>query len=177
MIQVQIKDLAPMLEKMTLGKYYQACDKARAEWVKVISPYLETEIVATILRGQSPIAGEGRFVGYSPSYLTKIKFANSRKMSSDITILRMRMNGKKQRPINLKLTGDMLGSIYTRTVANGLEVGFKSKIAEYHNDLGAGRSKVIRRMLPNKPGEEFSKVIMKNIRDIYDSLLGKELQT
>ena len=63
------------------------------------------------------------------------------------------------------LTGKMLES---DLVAKGdnkgtLEIKFKGKIARYHNDEGAGRGKVIRRLLPTKNGETFKKVIMQRI--------------
>jgi hypothetical protein len=41
-------------------------------------------------------------------------------------------------------------------------VWFSDKKAKYHNDEGAGKSKVIRRMLP-KDGEDFSRNIQNKI--------------
>jgi len=105
---------------------------------------IEGEIVATIIDGKSPVKGK-TFPNYSPKY-AKIK--------------------GKIRPVDLFQTGELLRSIETR-IGNGFSViiRFKSKIAKFHDKLGAGKSKVIRRMLPDpSKGESFRSNIAKVIR-------------
>jgi hypothetical protein len=103
---------------------------------------LKKDIVDTIQRGNSPVKGERRYVDYSDSYKAQIdeRFSET--------------HLKKLRPVNLTLSGQMLRSIKGRVTDRGISIWFASPIAKYHNELGAGKSKVIRRMLP-KDGEKF----------------------
>ena len=75
---------------------------------------------------------------------------------------------KKKSPVNLFLTGEMLNSMYvdrdeTRQV---VWLGFADKKAKYHNDMGAGKSKVIRRLLPTKKGEKFIPNVDRTIKSL-----------
>jgi hypothetical protein len=124
-------------------------------------PLLES-VKKEISIGKSPVDGETRFRGYSDGYITSIK----RGLGSRY--------GKRPRPVNLNLTGKMLASGTTKPVENGIEVSFKDKKAEYHNDMGAGKSKVIRRLLPTRPGETFSRTIWKKVNKfIQDEIISK----
>jgi hypothetical protein len=99
------------------------------------------EIRDHISEGKSPVAGK-KFKHYSSGY-AKIK-------------------GRK-RPVDMTVSGDMLKSLSSKKTKTSFFVFFKSKIAEYHDSLGAGRSKIIRRLLPTKRGERFTKVIQNRI--------------
>jgi len=140
MAKVKVKGLGRLsksLGKDAAKKVSRAIYKQRAT--------IEGEIVATIFDGKSPVKGKS-FVKYSDSY-SKIK-------------------GKK-RPVDMFLSGKMLKSIKTRITKNfGIRIFFTSPIAVFHDILGAGKSKVIRRLLPDPAkGETFKPNILKAIRD------------
>ena len=99
----------------------------------------------SIKRGVSPVKGFGRFQQYSESYKAHIK--------------KKKPNGKRIRPINLTLTGALMRSLFVKVLKNSVVIGFDNKLANIHNKEGAGKSKVIRRMLPTNKGEKFSRSI------------------
>jgi len=107
---------------------------------------IEAEITETILRGQSPVEGK-KFKQYSKKYADRFK-------------------GGDRRPVTMNQTGKMLASLEVKQIRGkpGILIQFKSKIAEYHDRLGAGRSKVIRRLLP-RTRERFKANIRKVILD------------
>lgn len=121
-----------------------------------VASVLKKEIKESILRGVSPVKGQGRFQKYSDLYLKMIR--------------RDKSSGKKPSPVNLKLTGDLLKSLYVEPIKKGLVIGFDNKLADIHNRLGAGKSKVIRRMLPTNSGEQFNRRITKRLFEIMDRL-------
>ena len=106
-----------------------------------------------ISQGKSPVEGEGRLRGYSPSYSNQIKVSLGRL-------------GKRVRPVNLYLTGKLMASGYVKPVTDGVAIGFSDKKAVYHDRDGAGKSKVLRRMLPTRKGEIFSRTIMAAARKL-----------
>jgi hypothetical protein len=98
------------------------------------------EVLKAISDGKSPVRGEGNYQKYSDSYKKAIRGG--------------RLGNKSVRPVNLKVSGKMLNSIKTRITKTGFVLWFSSSIAKYHDKEGAGKSKVIRRMLP-RDGEKF----------------------
>ena len=72
------------------------------------------------------------------------------------------LKNKKKTPRNLKLTGRMLRSIKSRKFKDYVRVWFTDSKAKYHDKLGAGKSKVIRRMMPRN-GEQFNAGIRRRI--------------
>jgi hypothetical protein len=112
------------------------------------------EIVKSIERGVSPVKGFGRFVKYSTAYLDKIRSGTYR--------------SKRIRPVNLKLTGELLKSLSVSITKNGLSISFDNKLADIHNREGAGKSKTVRRMLPTNKGEQFSRSITTRLKEVLD---------
>lgn len=111
----------------------------------------KNKVQDSIETGLSPVEGKGRFVNYSPSYQKAIK--NNRYKDYN----------KKLRPINLTLSGDMIKSLYVEKTNVGFTIGFKNKLAYIHTVLGAGKSKVIRKLLPQN-NEYFSNSITSFLR-------------
>jgi len=70
-------------------------------------------------------------------------------------------HGKLKSPVNMTVTGVMVGSIQGDVVSNGALISFNSPIAKYHN----GQGRVDRHILP-KGSETFSSLIMKKLRDL-----------
>ena len=71
---------------------------------------------------------------------------------------------KKVSPVNLRLSGALHKSLRVFSKGNifrsfRLVVQFKNRLADIHNRLGAGKSKVIRRLLPTNPNERFNRKI------------------
>lgn len=120
-------------------------------------------ILNEILRGVSPVSkggrspqntgGRVRYKAYSDSYKKQIE----------------KMGGKSIRPVNLKVSGNLLASLKARVTKKGLTIWFSDFKAKYHDRIGAGASGVIRRMLPSQKGERFNKNISKKIFDIINN--------
>jgi len=112
------------------------------------------EIKKTIVSGNSPVKGKGRYQRYSPSYLDAI----------DAGYGAVGRYGKKPLPVNLVLSGKMINSLAFSISGGRILIEFTDKKAEYHDLLGAGKSKVLRRMLPTRNGEKLSARITKEIK-------------
>jgi len=117
---------------------------------KIAAEELKKEIVIEISEGRSPVKSQGgRFQGYSPIYKTAID--NGRYSNFN----------KRKRPVNLKLTGRLLRSIFSDVISSSkIRIGFADQLADIHNREGAGKSKVVRRMLPTNQGETFTDTIL-----------------
>ena len=133
---------------------------AKPKFFSEVNKFIKELIVATIEKGISPVnqktaepkntGGKSRYQKYSQSYIDQMGTG-----SGDLAT-------KKQTPRNLVLSGKMLKSIKSRKAKNYVRDWFSDYKAKYHNEEGAGKSKVIRRMLP-KDGEEFSRNIQNKI--------------
>lgn len=121
------------------------------------------EIKDQIQRGISPVAGIGRFQKYSTSYRDAIKSGkgDASKKSGKVS------------PVNMTLSGEMLDSLNAKRSGTKLKIGFKDKKAAFHNDQGAGKSKVIRRLLPTDDGEKFNAKLLQNIREVVKRIFIK----
>lgn len=82
---------------------------------------------------------------------------------------RAKQNPKKQvSPVNLRLSGKMINSfrVFSNNAFNQsykLIFEFRNFLADIHNRLGAGKSRVVRRMLPTNRGERFNRRISSTI--------------
>lgn len=96
----------------TLKDYPRAFGRDDA---KAMAEEVLDEMQSLIAKGISPVRGEGRFTGYSESYPSK---------------WHQRTYGKKKRPVNLRLSGDMLSNLTYKIVKVGsrsaVEIFFKS---------------------------------------------------
>ena len=133
---------------------------------KISKTALKKVIVTdSIALGISPVKGEGKYQQYSASYKGAIK---GKKFST---------YGKSISPVNLKLSGKLHDSFYVEPTKTGLTIGFNDKLADIHTVQGASKKKVIRKMLPVKPGEDFKPAIKKEIITLLkaelDNILGK----
>jgi hypothetical protein len=142
--------------KINLKGTKKQIKEARNFLMLKIGPLYTKEIENSILKGISPVKGKGRFVKYSDSYRDQIKEKRNKVLV---------MAGKRIRPVNLKVTGKLLKSLSWELEGKFLILKFGNIIADYHNRLGAGKSKTIRRMLPTRRNEVFNRVIDKKVRD------------
>lgn len=137
-------------------------EKVKPTFFRLLNKFIKEEIINSLNRGVSPVSqkdakekntgGKARFAKYSQSYTDAIKAG--------------RYDDKKQRPVNLKLTGKLHKSIKSKIFRNYLRVWFSDKKAKYHDKLGAGKSKVIRRLVPDpKENEQFNAGIRRRIKN------------
>ena len=140
----------------------KATKLARERWAKEASEEVKKEIIKSIEEGMSPVKGVGRYEPYSESYKEAI---NKGRYSA---------YNKKTNPVNLKLSGKLHKSIRTRITKTGFSIWFTDRKFTYHNDLGAGKSRVIRPILPTGAGERFRSKIEKVITDIIIKHFYKE---
>ena len=146
----------------------------------------DKEINRSILRGVSPVDNFGRFPKYSTVYKMQIRGeafldpetgeyiifrTNQQGKRYPVQVPRKnygalpQFKGKKISPVNLRVTGDLLNSYFSRIRNGKLEIGYDNFLADIHNRQGAGKSKVVRRMLPTNPGEGFNRLITRRVRD------------
>lgn len=112
----------------------------------------KTLLQETIYHGISPVAGK-RFKIYSKKY--------------------GELKGKKA-PVDMTVTGDMLDSLEVVKEKNSIVVRFKSEIAKFHDILGAGKSKIIRRLLPRANSKErFRSDIVQVLKDFVNKAIDK----
>lgn len=129
--------------------------KLEASALDISERQLKIAIVdKTIMQGISPVDGEGFFEDYSQSYKKAIKDG------------RYKRYRKSTSPVNMKLDGSMLKSFYVDQSGKSLITGFTHYLADIHTRQGAGRAKVIRKLLPIKKGEEFIDSIQNVILDL-----------
>jgi hypothetical protein len=167
--------------KLTLK---QLPDKISKRFAKDIKQDIVKIITDEILSGKSPVKNKGSFKDYSLSYKETIKGNVSfRRLggSTKATPLpfedkNITKHGKSVSPVNMKLSGDMLKSLTAKQNAKGqVIISFKSKIAKFHDKLGAGKSKVIRRLLPNNSDKGFNPKIMAKLMAVLRRAVKKSL--
>lgn len=136
--------------KVDLSDAFKDFKSFKDAGIRIIETELKDEIIREISEGRSPVkkAG-GRFKKYSVSY------------SKAIDKGRYSQFNKRKRPVNLRLSGKLLRSIFSRK-KNGstLIIGFNNFLADIHNRQGAGKSRAVRRMLPTERGETFTDSII-----------------
>ena len=135
-------------------------EKAKPRFYRIINKFIKEEVLKSIQSGRSPVhkggtdprgtSGSLRYAPYSDSYKKAIK--------------KGRIKNKTQSPRNLTASGKMLRSIKSKKFKNFVRVWFTDSKAKYHDRLGAGKAKTIRRMAPRpKSGEQFNAGIRKRI--------------
>lgn len=158
---------------------------------------IDQDIKAQIMRGISPVEGEGKYKQYSKSYVDQITgkasfFKNkngklvvikddpSKKMGRGarkalkeglkITSLK-NIYGKRKSPVSMSLSGDMLKSLKVKKrFLDGISIQITDKKSEYHNE---GNNKLPRRALLPKEGEEFSRLIQQKIRKALEKAVNQ----
>lgn len=128
-------------------------EQAKPRFFKIIHSVIPDMIRDFIKKGLSPVkmktakvkntGGKNRFVEYSDSYKSQMGKGKSV------------MKSKRQRPVNLTLTGKMLKSLKSQKKKNSVKIWFSDEKAVYHNEEGAGKAGTIRRILPTD-GEDWA---------------------
>ena len=167
-------------------------NQVKKEFAKRGPVKVKQAIVQDMIKGVSPVKGEGKWKRYSKSYkqqikgkvrfFTKggkviaIKAARGKRISNSVT---ENANPTKQiSPVNLKLSGDLHKSLKSFIAGLALKsftlvISFDHFLADIHNRRGAGKIKQVRRMLPTKNGEEFNRRISLVILNQLKNAVGK----
>lgn len=149
------KNNIPKLRKQLKG---QITTRAK----RVFPALLEEQIIEkNILKGRSPVFGAGKYEKYSSSYKKQIR----RSLSSF---------GKKPRPVNLKLSGQLLSTFFVKFKGKGIKVGFSDKVAEFHNEGTSNMPQ--RKMIPGK-GEKFNQSITRAINTALTKIVRQVVKT
>lgn len=120
--------------------------------------YIKDDIEA----GVSPVRG-ARFQKYSQSYRDQIDSSLSG-------------FGKKKSPVNMKLSGQMLSTLTGKIIKGDVKIRISDKLADIHNRIGAGKSRVVRRLLPTNNGEEFNRNISGKIEDLLIKIVNNTIR-
>lgn len=163
-----LKDFGAILDSELRLNVLSRLDRTQNRWSRLAATLTKQEVLESISRGVSPVKGGGgqtggqaRYMRYSRSYIKQIKEGRHDRF------------GKKQRPVNLQLTGKMLRSIRSRETRAGYSVWFTSSLAEIHQTKGAGKSQVTRKLLPAESGQEYSRVITRKILSLYNRIFSE----
>ena len=143
------------------GEFFSKINK---DFAKRVKKEIIPQIVDTIKKGRSPVRGQN-FPSYSDGYTKQIQRG------------RYSQYGKKTRPVNLTLSGKMLRAFKVRPLLRGgVTIYNSNRLAKYHNDEGAGRGRVIRKMLPTSGSEKFKTNIQKNINLQLEKAIAKQIR-
>lgn len=171
------------------GKAKNVTDEMKKDFARRVKLFIKGAVLDAIEKGVSPVnmknaypkntGGRSRYQKYSPSYVEAMQgkaayFTKNGKViraeidqdDKELVKFSKELYGnKKQRPVNLKLSGKMLNSLKSRIVKDGrIRLWFSDEKAKYHDKLGAGKSKVFRRLLP-RGIEEFNRAIQLKINE------------
>lgn len=136
-------------------------ERFKQQAFKKLAVKYEESIRKDIDGGRSPVKGKGRFQKYSDSYRQAIDSGRYSEYS------------KRKRPVNMKLSGDMMKSFSARAFRDRILIKFDSFLADIHNRRGAGKSKTVRRLLPTRSGETFNQSIQRDVREVLTRLANK----
>lgn len=139
-------------------------DKIKEEFKEANFDDLIDAIIKQISKGISPVRGIGGFQKYSIAYKEQIR---------DPFTIPHRLKKDKISPVNLKLTGRMHDSLSHEPSKDGVRLEFRDKKAFWHNNTGAGKSRVIRRILPTESGERFNDLLTQRLTGIFRRVVKK----
>lgn len=119
-------------------------ETTREDFKKEIKASFGDELKDLISKGVNPVKKTGnKYQQYSDSYKKRIK--------------KGKVPGKtKISPVDLKQTGALINSLTIDISGDNPKVIFTDEKAFFHNNLGVGKAKVKRRLLPDQDGEEFT---------------------
>lgn len=165
-IKIDLSDLKRLEQQIK-----DAASKVSRSGLQKAADQLETTMKSQIAKGISPIRGNGRFPEYKNAGV-KGRYPDS---------ARDKFPNKRQRPVNLFLSGDMLDDLDARALTSEvIEVGYSdSKQAQKERDHRDGANGQPKRPTIPQGAEEFNQTIQLELEDSYATLLDKavELET
>jgi len=184
--------------KLDLKNMKRFVPAVNRRFARIAPKPIKRRILDDLNSGVSPVRGEGKFKKYSDFYKDAIRgephlddsgqpfiwrsdksgrphkvYVNEGFNNTDVTS----QGSKSISPVNLKLSGKLHKSLTVAATSfpiSGrpfliLSIQFKHFLAYIHNNLGAGRKGVVRRMLPTESGEQFNTKITRLIKDILNA--------
>jgi hypothetical protein len=138
-------------------------ETTREDFKKEINKSFGQELLDLIRKGVNPVKLSGnKYQQYSDGYKAAIKAG--------------RVPGKsKISPVDLKQSGDLHKSLTIDISGDNPRVTFNDPKALYHNDIGVGKAKTTRRLLPNHGGEEFTSRLFQKILDALKTAIKKNI--
>lgn len=148
-----------------------------------------------ISKGVSPIAENGRFPAYKwagranavmkvARGLTGDRKKRARQKAQDMKkgkypySVQYKYPSKRERPVNLFLSGDFLKDLEVRTRTNGVEVGFyKKKATEIEEGHRIGWNSQPKRPIIPQNDEQFNPSIYRRMLAVITSLVTKKFRT
>lgn len=166
MAGIKVKVTLPIikdLRKLTSSNYTDPIAENILEQMK--------DIIAT---GLSPIRSFGRFEAYKAQ-----KRNRGGKKSGYPYNVQKKFPGKKVRPVNLELSGDMLEALDYRNIREGIEISiYKKAEAEKAKTHQQGTDLVPqRRFIPSTKGEQFITSITVSIKKMFVEALDKIIRS
>ncbi len=162
MAKAKVKVTFTIGELLTLKKFYNR--KFKRKLGLTIIGLMKKQI----RKGNSPVKQEGRFKSYAAQRReAKSNYPRGKKF---------KRLGKRVRPVNLKLTGDMLSDLDWKSAGLGkVKIGvlgdrFSELKSRVHN-TGERRDIPQRKFIPFEQGDEFAQTIQKKIKDIHEKRL------
>jgi hypothetical protein len=132
--------------------------------------FIAVKLIKDLLsRGVSPVEGKGRLASYKNAAkypgLNRNKGKNLKRTTQPMTREALAKTTKKQSPVNLKLTGDMLKSLSFKVKQGRIWIGFfDTKEAIKAKALQDGTANMAARpILPTEPGQQFAQTIWREI--------------
>jgi hypothetical protein len=144
--------------KVDLSKLQGKINEFKSEGLKDIEKNIKGLVIDSIKAGSSPVNGQGSFQDYSKSYTKSISKGSYREF------------GKRKKPVNLTLSGDLLNSFKSKITSDYVNIVFDNVKFNYHN---GSEAKVKRRLLPTNNGEIFKLSIMTALKESLVKLFKK----
>lgn len=141
----------------------------------VLGRKIEIEIRRDISAGKSPVKGVGRFAKYiGPSLSSGLRGKTKKAVEKSFYpgSVRGKYPDKKNRPVNLRLSGDYLKKLKNRTFAGIVEIGFftldkvtRGKFQTHNN--GTHKHVAQRKHLPTAKRDKFTPRIQRMVKKLY----------
>lgn len=190
-INVKVKVDLPTLEKLKEDSI------ANTRFQAKLGRKMHDEILDMVEKGISPVSGEGRFKAYQvdrevsnvnrsassakrlgAENVAKRERARSKRTSQRKDLypnsVKKKYPSKQRRPVNLKLSGDMLDALWFKGISGGIKIGLIAAteriktIFRAHNDQSDPKRRFPRRaILPTGLGETFVPKLMRIAREEY----------
>lgn len=184
--------------KINLDNMKRFVPAVNRRFAKIAPKPIKRQILDDLNSGVSPVRGEGKLEKYSDFYKDAIRGEAHTDDSGQSFIWRSDKGGRPYKvyvpegfnntdvtsqgsksisPVNLKLSGKLHKSLNVAATSfpiSGrpfliLRIQFKHFLAYIHNNLGAGKKGVVRRMLPTEAGERFNNKTTRLIKNILNA--------
>jgi len=170
---------------------------ANRRFKQLLGKVVRSMVLESIAVGKSPVSKQGRYAGYAVDRKTAKLRQSARQLSKvglksiakrERARLKKRQSAKslypnsvkdkfprkQKRPVNLKLSGEMLRAIGWRPIKGGIEFGLtkgskavQDKFQSHNAGTNIKRNVPRRAIIPTFTGERFSAPIQARIRNLY----------